>query len=492
MRAFSFHKSRKLFLSALLAVVVVFVQPAFATTPLDDYVAAADGSYGWALNTTISETDYTAYILDLTSQNWRSSSEVSPTQWEHTLVIVKPNTVRYDEAMLLIGGGDNGDPIPGAGSLEMLTAASTAIATNSVIAYLGMIPNQPLAFVGDTETDRREDSLIAYSWDKYIQSYLGDTPDNYWPAQLPMTKSAIRAMDAVQEFCASPGGGELTINDFVVAGGSKRGWTTWLAAAVDATAADPRVSAVVPMVIDVLNIKASMNHHHDTYGFWAPAMSDYVDMGIMDHINNPEFQALMDIVDPYVYRDRLTMPKYIVNSTGDQFFLPDSSQFYYDDLPGEKYLRYVPNTDHTLVQEALDVLASLTVYYLAHLQGLDLPDFSWTLQEDGSITIETTTDTLLEVKLWQATNSSARDFRYDTIGAAWSDSILTDLGGGTYLADVSSPTAGWTAFFAELTFDSGLGTPYKFTTEVVVVPEPASIMLLAFGALAVVAQRRRS
>jgi len=37
-----------------------------------------------------------------------------------------------------------------------------------------------------------------------------------------------------------------------------------------------------------------------------------------------------------------------MNSTGDQFFLPDNSQFYFQDLPGEKYLRYVPNTDHSM------------------------------------------------------------------------------------------------------------------------------------------------
>ena len=49
---------------------------------------------------------------------------------------------------------------------------------------------------------------------------------------------------------------------------------------------------------------------------------------------------------PDWYRERFTMPKFIMNSAGDQYLLPDSSRFYFDDLPGEKYLRYVPNTDH--------------------------------------------------------------------------------------------------------------------------------------------------
>ena len=48
------------------------------------------------------------------------------------------------------------------------------------------------------------------------------------------------------------------------------------------------------------------------------------------------------------YLDRLTLPKYVVNAAGDQFFTPDSSRFYFDDLKGPKYLRYVPNGDHSL------------------------------------------------------------------------------------------------------------------------------------------------
>ncbi len=36
---------------------------------------------------------------------------------------------------------------------------------------------------------------------------------------------------------------------------------------------------------------------------------------------------MLEIIDPYEYRDLLTMPKLVLNSAGDQFFLPDSSQF---------------------------------------------------------------------------------------------------------------------------------------------------------------------
>jgi PhoPQ-activated pathogenicity-related protein len=231
---------------------------------------------------------------------------------------------------------------------------------------------------------------------------------------------------------------------------------------------DPRVEAIVPIVIDVLNVEVSMRHHYAAYGFWAPAIQDYVDMKVMDWMDTPEFRALMDIVDPYVYRDRFTMPKYLINSTGDQFFLPDSSQFYFDDLPGEKYLRYVPNSDHSL--EGSDAPNSFLAYYQSILNGTPRPKFSWTLEGNDSISVQIL-DSPREVNLWQAYNPDARDFRLETIGPVWTSSPLGDQGGGVYLGRVPKPASGWTAFFVELVFDSGKPSPFKFTTQVRVVPD---------------------
>src|SRR5262249_28314929 len=135
-------------------------------------------------------------------------------------------------------------------------ALRIAEATNSVVAELKMVPNQPLVFHNDG-VGRKEDDLIGYTWDQYLK-----TGDETWPARLPMTKSAVRAMDCVQELLASERGGKLKIDKFVVAGGSKRGWTTWCTAAVDR-----RVAAAIPMVIDVVNVPVSMQHHVAAYGF---------------------------------------------------------------------------------------------------------------------------------------------------------------------------------------------------------------------------------
>jgi len=444
-----------------LAVLVLtgFV-PSAAGSALDDYIAEPDTSYRWSEVCTINGSGYKAYVLDMTSQTWRSPGEVDRTEWQHWVTVIKPTGTTSNKALLWINGGDNGKPAP-TSSDSMLT--SIALATNTVVADLKMVPNQPLKFADETDpryvsSGREEDELIAYTWDKFLR-----TGDNRWPARLPMTKAAVRAMDAVQEFCASPAGGSLTISQFVVAGASKRGWTTWTTAAVD-----PRVIAIIPCVIDVPNVQLSFHHHWAAYGFWAPAVCDYEDMDIMDWFGTPEMDALMAIEDPYVYRARYTMPKYIVNASGDQFFLPDSSQFYFDDLPDTKHLRYVPNADHSL--DGSDAVTAVLAYYRAILAGTALPRFSWTMEPDGSIRVQTT-DAPSDVKLWKATNPNARDFRKEVIGAAYTSSVLADQGGGVYVGQVPVPPAGWTAFFVELTFPSGPGaSPYKFSTEVRVIP----------------------
>jgi PhoPQ-activated pathogenicity-related protein len=227
--------------------------------------------------------------------------------------------------------------------------------------------------------------------------------------------------------------------------------------------------AIIPIVIDVLNIEPSMMHHYAAYGFWVPSVEDYTAFRIMDWTGTPEYRALMKIEEPYEYRHRFTMPKFIINASGDQFFLPDSSQFYFKDLPGVKYLRYVPNADHSL--KGSDAFETLSACYAAVLNHSPLPQFSWTLEQDGSIRV-TAKDPPSAVNLWQATNPDARDFRLETLGAKWLSATLTDQGGGVYVGTVTAPPKGWTAFFVELTFPSGnQSPPFKFTTQVRVVPD---------------------
>src|SRR5262249_38486852 len=177
-------------------------------------------------------------------------------------------TVRHRTALLYISGGTSTTQAPKEADHDI---ARIAVAAGAVGVLLQQVPNQPLTFRGDTGP-RREDALMAYAWDRFLRTH-----DPTWLPRLPMTKSAVRAMDTVVAFCARPEGGSLSIESFVVAGSSKRGWTTWTTAIVD-----PRVVAIVPMVIDLLNVEESFRHHYRAYGFWSQAIKEYVDLGIPD------------------------------------------------------------------------------------------------------------------------------------------------------------------------------------------------------------------
>jgi PhoPQ-activated pathogenicity-related protein len=74
------------------------------------------------------------------------------------------------------------------------------------------------------------------------------------------------------------------------------------------------------------------------------------------------------------------------------------------------------------------------------------------------------------VRLWQAHNDQARDFRLETIGPAWRAKRLAPKEKALYVARVAKPKAGWTAFFVELTYGMGEEPPLKCTTEVHVIP----------------------
>jgi PhoPQ-activated pathogenicity-related protein len=423
-------------------------------TALDRYVNAPDPSYRYSLIETRPGEGHTAFLLEVTSQQWLTDKDVNKTEWRHWLTIVKPDTVKHPTAFVFVTGGDSRRKPPARmdGGLTDI-----AVTTQSIVAELRMVPNQPLVFGGDGK-ERVEDDLIAYTWDKYLR-----TGDERWPARLPMTKSVVRAMDAITDFCGKAEQGSLAVNRFVVAGASKRGWTTWTTAAVDR-----RVVGIAPIVIDALNVEPSFLHHWQAYGFWAPAVKDYEEQGIMKWMQTPQNRALLRIEDPYEYRERLTMPKYIVNSAGDQFFLPDSWRFYYDDLRGEKHLRYVPNTDHSL--KGSDALQSVAAFYSSILTNTPRPQVTWKAEKDGRLRVETKSKPD-SVTLWTATNPDKRDFRLETLGAGYKSSLLAETKPGVYEARLEKPAAGWTAGLIELRFPSGTKYPFVFTTGVAIVPE---------------------
>jgi len=276
-----------------------------------------------------------------------------------------------------------------------------------------------------------------------------------------MSRAVVRAMDVVQEICAS---GQHPVEKFFVAGASKRGWTTW-----DVAAADDRVMGIAPVVIDLLNINPSFRHHWRCYGAWAPAIDPYVNLGIMDWIETEEFSKMLQLIEPYQFLDRLTMPKLLINATCDEFFVTDSWKFYWQDLQGDSFLQYVPNVGHGLHGSYLP--ENLVSFYEYTISGTKIPGFSWHIRND-TIYADIEPDADYDIRKWEAINETARDFRLYVVGdEAWHMEALPFTEKGRYAIPVEQPPKGYKGALVEVIFNPGSEFPLTLTTGTLVTPD---------------------
>jgi PhoPQ-activated pathogenicity-related protein len=420
-----------------LAALLMLVAGA-AHADLDAYVKAPDDSYTYTVVEQRELDQARAYVVKMTSQTWRGIP------WWHWMTVVVPTTLSHpDTALLLVDGGNNRDPekVPGMGT-EVQVLARVATQTGSVTARVGQVPNQPLM------GDRYEDALIAYTYDKYLT-----TGEEDWPLLFPMVKSAAAAMTTVQRLVEAKR--EAKIAGFVLTGGSKRGWTSWLAAAADA-----RVKAIAPFVIDTLNMVPQSEHQMKTYGGYSEQVADYTEYRMQERTPTPEGQRLLKMVDPYAYRDRLTLPKMIVLGANDPYWTVDAANFYFDDLPGEKHLYYQANTGH---DTSLQGVSTLSHFYDSVVKGQPFPKVSWSQASPNELEV-TWSAAGGKALLWTATSPN-RDFRPST----WSSQPLE--GEGKVVATVPTPETGWVAYYVEVQFPGHLGMPFGSTSKMTVLPE---------------------
>ncbi len=392
------------------------------------------------------------YVLLAHSQSWRSPHEVTPCVWRHWISILVPDEIVSETALLWIEGGSVNSPAPRHMPQQFVMAACMM---KTVLIQVHGVANQPLHFADESEP-RFESGIDSYSHVKVMAE-----GDPEWCVTLPMVKSVVRAMDACQDFLSTRG--IARIENFVLAGGSKRGNIGLLTAASDA-----RAAGVIPIGVESVNIRRQLKHMYDAYGFYSEAWSDFIAAKVFDKYHDGPGELLMSIVDPYYCLDRITAPKLFLVATGCEYFMPDSAQFYFHELPGEKHYRAVPNVNHKF-RHSDAVTTALTFFYLI-ARKQPRPRFSWTFPEEGFLTVASE-ETPIAARLWQAVSPDARDFRLKTLGPAWTASELSPEGDNIYTARVLQPASGWTAYFVELVFDVGIGMPFTLTTEVDVLPK---------------------
>ena len=420
------------------------------TVPAFDSFVADKSHYAWAEKWSTHTGGANTTTLSVTSQHWRSEAEVDRVEWKHSVALSYFDGAPSKTALVvLLGGKNDADVQPGDSNIK--TLENLALAVGTPVVFVSGVPSNALSFI-DGGTNLSEDDLVAPTWDRVLL-----TGDPTWSAYFPMARAAIRSMDAAQEFMAQQ---DHPIDRFVVTGYSKRGATTYLVAA-----ADKRVVAMAPGVFDFLDFRAQAAHHLAVYGAPAAAVKPYAQLNLLERFATPEADVLLATSDPFAYRDRFTMPKLLLASPGDQFFLPDSMQFYRSSLPGETLVRYVANTDHSLADvdgKSVDGLSTLTGWYRAIATGKKRPALAWAVTGDA---LKLTSDLPVEsAVLWRATNATARDFRRDTIGPTYESTPLTVGDDNSVQATLEKPSAGYACAFIEVTVG---GT--KYSTEALVI-----------------------
>ncbi|WP_158265010.1 PhoPQ-activated pathogenicity-related family protein [Blastopirellula marina] len=436
--------SRLIFASAALACLLLSTSATQAQDPappqdptkaLAAYVQKKDDSFAWKVRFEKKIGTCQVTELTVTSQTWKDLV------WQHRMFVIMPEGVSKEtDAVLVIAGGSWKDEyaeaaegeepkLPKEASLLSIYAQQMGCP----VAVLLNVPRQPI-FEG-----RKEDAIIALTFDEYLKTGQSD-----WPLLLPMVKSAVRGMDAMQEFAKEKYG--ITIDGYTVTGASKRGWTTWLVSAVD-----PRVKGLAPMVIDTLNMEAQLKHQIASYGKPSQQIHDYTERNLHQRMMSDEGAKLRTIVDPYSYVDQITQPKLIFLGTNDPYWTVDSLNLYWDDLQGAKYAVYVPNAGHDLANDWVRVFGGLRALRRHVDDQKQLPDLTWDYTEAaGKAPLKLKVapgEKAAAVKLWTA-ESDTRDFRQ----AKWTSQAVPRDEAGTAATEVSRPASGYKAVYAEVTY----------------------------------------
>tara|TARA_B100001175_G_C19110312_1_gene449404 strand:- start:5 stop:616 length:612 start_codon:yes stop_codon:yes gene_type:complete len=184
-------------------------------------------------------------------------------------------------------------------------------------------------------------------------------------------------------------------------------------------------------------------------------------------MGSEEYNRLLELVEPYSFIDQLDTPKFLINATGDEFFVTDSWKFYWDSLVGEKYLQYVPNGNHGLTGTYNP--ESLIAFYHAIITKSDIPEFNWHVSND-SIYLNVNSDVNYTIKSWETINENSRDFRVPVIGKTWKSNNINTTSNNSYYLHVSKPETGYKAGLLEITIESDTNIPFVFTTGTLVSP----------------------
>lgn len=414
---------------------LLFFTPGLNSPPkvhgdLYSYFNKPEPAYQWTLKHVSHESGATIYDLQMTSLVWHGIT------WKHQLQVITPAKPAYPHfCTLFISGGDSS---PKGAALGVALARSTGC----TFATLYDIPNQPLF-------GRYEDALVAYTWLKFLE-----TGDASWPLHLPMAKAGLKGMDTVQALTKQEHLPYIT--GFLIVGGSKEGWSTWL----DGASGDPRIKAIAPMVIDTLNLPAQFPHELAAFGKFSSQIDDYTKADIPAKIKTPMGKRLVQLEDPYSYRKQLTLPKLLILGTNDKHWTQDALNLYWNGLRGPKWVMYDPNSGHSL-EDLTRVLNTLTAYIRSIASNHPFPKMQWAYRQNdkGVELMVRSAPVAISARLFRV-YAPTQDFRKST----WTSKPMT-LRNGVWEGHLAMPVKGYAAMFGEESYTQD-GKQFTLSTQI--------------------------
>lgn len=400
-----------------------------------NYVQRSEPDYAWSIDNSIENEKGSIHQAKLVSQTWHDVT------WKHDLYIYEPKIVRHPSKVLLFvsGGSSNRKPRES----EMDLGQMLAIATGARVAALHQVPNQPL-FDG-----RYEDDAISETWLRYLE-----TGDETWPLLFPMVKSAVKAMDAIQEMAKEHRG--VQVDGFVITGASKRGWTSWLTSAVD-----DRIVGTAPIVIDMLNMREQIKYQKQMWGKFSASIKDYTEKGLVKIGDETQRERQLRVMmDPYTYRSRLKLPKLIVLGANDPYWCTDALNNYWDGLLGtDNHILQLPNSGHGLQGNQELAMRSIAAFFQCVASGAPFPKLDWKWDSAARTLTIDATPAPKKLRLWTALSDDS-DFRPDRF-------TFTEISpeGSTFTTKIDQVEGKHKAFFAEASYEAS-GLEFSQTTQI--------------------------
>ena len=474
--------------------------------PFNEYINHDDGKFAWKdtgdkIDTLLGGT---GYMLNVTSLQWLDESRaVGPNGalWTHQVLVVVPKNLEIkNRATIYITGGCNEHPsMPKKDDEDLLLVDMIAHGTKSIAVALFQIPNCHIIYPSDpTHAHRSEDAMIAWAWKEFLA-----TNDTEWLPRFPMAKAAFKAMEAAQDFASQKQ--FANIDGWMVAGASKRGWTTWMVGAATCPTC-PNVVGLIPLVPIAPSILKDLHHQYQSYGGWTFAFNDYYKANITGDIDTPLFKYAMSLVDPINYSQRLArLPKNVVVSSDDEFMMMEWTNIWWGGIAGETLLTIANNAEHSLITGLPEVVSEAICFTNSVFRNGTRPSFTATVDKSsGEITVTIPSNvnfTKVVLRHADTFSTKLRDFRWVRLASPqngeckfpeiplkksvfgggnclapiiWSGKDLHATSPGVFKASVPKRAEGWTGFYVEVYFPPDTDLPhdqYKLTSPGMVWPQ---------------------